>query len=191
MLRIADYLSFGEIEKSHHSLDAALVVQAKQGDPHAFDELVYRHQEAVMNLARRIVADTDAAQDILQEVIIKAYRSLERFRGEASFATWLYRIAINETRAHLRREKRRAHGHEQLAERLQGTGHADVDDGPLMLLLQELPEKHRVTLALFYLQELSLAEIARTMGAPLGTVKAWLSRGRKKLRELALERKLL
>jgi RNA polymerase sigma-70 factor (ECF subfamily) len=112
MLRISDYLSFGEVDKSHQSLDAALIAQAKQGDPHAFDELIYRHQEAVMNLARRIVADTDAAQDILQEVIIKAYRGLERFRGEASFASWLYRIALNETRAHLRREKRRAQGHD-------------------------------------------------------------------------------
>jgi RNA polymerase sigma-70 factor (ECF subfamily) len=60
-----------------------------------------------------------------------------------------------------------------------------------MLLMQELPERHRITLALFYLQELSITEIAQTMAAPVGTVKAWLSRGRKKLRELALERKLL
>jgi RNA polymerase sigma-70 factor (ECF subfamily) len=116
---------------------------------------------------------------------------LERFRGDASFATWLYRIALNESRIYLRREKRRAQGLVQLAERQPCAAPDDLADSELMLLLQELPEKQRMALALFYLQELSLAEIAAAMGAPLGTVKALIFRGRTKLRELALERKLL
>lgn len=187
--QMVDMLWCGEVKPAHRA--AALVAQAKQGDPQAFDELVYRHQQAVLNLARRIVADSDAAQDILQEVIIKAYRGLAHFREDASFATWLYRITINETRAYLRREKRRAHWQAQAYQREHGAGTPAHDEGPLLLLLQELPEKQRITLSLFYLQELSLAEVAAAMGAPVGSVKAWLSLGRQKLRALALERKLL
>ena len=174
--------------------EADLVARARQGDPRAFEALVSRHMRGVLNLAYRIVSDRDAAEDVAQESLINAYRQLPRFRGDAGFATWLYRITVNEARMHLRSAKRRQARTEKLG--LWESPGAETTEiaeegGPLTELLQELPEKQRVALALFYLQELSLQEIADAAGAPTGTVKAWLSRGRTRLRELAEERKLL
>jgi len=174
--------------------DAALVARARGGDRHAFEALVRAHKDGVLNLARRIVGDADAAQDVAQEAFIKAYRELRRFRGRSTFATWLYRIAINEARVYLRSQRRRQAQWEQQTAGQAGHPAANERDRPshlLVELLQEVPEKHRVALALFYLQELSLREVAQAAGASEATVKSWLHRGRERLRELAKERGLV
>jgi len=174
--------------------EGALVARARGGDPRAFEVLVRTHKDSVVNVARRIVGDSDAAQDVAQDAFIKAYRELRRFRGRSSFATWMYGITVNEARMHLRSQRRRQARWEKqaaLEAHPAGAERPDASAEPLLALLQELPEKHRVALSLFYLQELSLAEIAQAAGAPEGTVKAWLSRGREQLRQLARERGLL
>jgi len=172
------------------SPEALLVARAKTGNQPAFEELVHRHKDAVLNLARRIVLDADAAQDVTQEVFINAFCRLRQFRGDASFATWLYSITVNQARAYLRGERRRLARLEKQRESAPTTMRPRDDDGPVMALLRELPEKQRVAIALFHLRELSLADISRVMGVPQGTVKAWLSRGRERLRALAAERGL-
>ena len=176
------------------SEEAGLVARARTGDHRAFEALVRQHKDSVLNLARRMVGDADAAQDVAQEAFIKAYQQLHRFRADARFSTWLYSIAVNEGRVYLRSQRRRQARHERHAEMDRSQPDArepEGESGPLVALLQELPEKHRAAMALFYLQELSLAEIAQAAGAPTGTVKAWLSRGRERLRRLAEERGLL
>jgi RNA polymerase sigma-70 factor (ECF subfamily) len=174
--------------------EADLVARAKQGDPRAFEALVSRYSRSVLNIAYRIASDREAAQDVAQEAFINAFRQLHRYRGDAGFGTWLYRITVNEARMHVRSESRRRARMEKLG-RVE-LAHAVTEDrpdesGPLTELMRELPEKQRVALALFYLDELSLQEIAQAAGAPVGTVKAWLSRGRNNLRQLADERGLL
>ncbi len=82
--------------------DADLVVQAQAGDAAAFTELVHRHEGRVYTLAFKMLHDPAAAEDVLQETFIGALRGLAQFRGEASFATWLYRIAYNATLMKLR-----------------------------------------------------------------------------------------
>ena len=174
--------------------EAALVARARTGDHHAFEILIRRYKDRVLNLARRIVGDADAAQDVAQETFIKAYQKLRRFRGKSRFATWLYRIAVNEARAYLRAQRRRrARWDKQKALEVSKPAHVEPSEraGRLVELLDELPEKQRIALALFYLQELSVSEIAQLVGAPDGTVKAWLSRGRERLRKSARERGLL
>ena len=174
--------------------EVELVARAKTGDHHAFEVLVRQYRNRVLNLAWRIVSDADAAQDVAQDTFVKAYQQLSRFRGKSKFSTWLYRIAINEARGHLRARRRRQVRWEKqgMLESTQPVSAEPAEQGgPIVGLLQELPEKQRVTLALFYLQELSVAEIAQAVRAPTGTVKAWLSRGRQRLRELAQERGLL
>jgi len=174
--------------------EAALVARAREGDRQAFEGLVRRYKDRVLNLARRIVCDADAAQDVAQETFIKAYQQLHRFRGEAQFSTWLYRIAVNEARGHLRAERRRRarwQRHRLLEVARPAASEAVEQAGVLVELMQELPEKQRIALALFYLQELSVNEIAQAAGAPTGTVKSWLSRGRERLRQLAQDRGLL
>ncbi|MFQ6130634.1 MAG: RNA polymerase sigma factor [Armatimonadota bacterium] len=174
--------------------EAALVARAQGGDHRAFEALVRRHSSSVLNLARRMVGDAEGAEDVAQEAFLKAYRQLHRFRGEAAFSTWLYSIAVNEGRVYLRSRRRRQARWEKQRD-LEGAEveHAKPDTGlgPLQELLQELPERQRVAMALFYLEELSLDETARAAGAPTGTVKAWLSRGRERLRRLAKERGVL
>jgi len=174
--------------------EMALVARAKTGDHHAFEALVRQYRNRVLNVVWRIVSDADAAQDVAQETFIKAYQQLARFRGKSTFGTWLYRIAVNEARGHLRaRCRRQARWEKQGALEAAQPMPAEPAEqaGPIVALLQELPEKQRIALALFYLQELSVAEIAQAVRAPTGTVKAWLSRGRQRLRELAQERGLL
>jgi len=174
--------------------EAALVARAREGDRQAFEGLVRRYKDRVLNLARRIVCDADAAQDVAQETFIKAYQQLHRFRGEAQFSTWLYCIAVNEARGHLRAERRRRarwQRHRLLEVARPAASEAVEQAGVLVELMQELPEKQRIALALFYLQELSVNEIAQAAGAPTGTVKSWLSRGRERLRQLAQDRGLL
>ena len=174
--------------------EAALVHRARKGDHHAFEALVRRHKDSVLNVARRIVGDPDASEDVAQETFIKAYQHLHRFRRDAKFSTWLYRIAVNEARTYLRAQRRRRARWEKqrsLDRPRPAPEDPGEEGGPLVALLQEVPDKHRAALALFYLQELSLIEIADALGAPTGTVKAWLSRGRDRLRWLAKERGLL
>ena len=177
------------------SHEAATIERAKKGDHQAFEALVRQYKDSVLNLARRMVGDVDAAEDVAQEAFIRAYQHLRRFRSDAKFSTWLYRIAVNEARARLRRRRsQQAHHWEKQAypDRFQPPPEEPTDaPGVLLSLLQELPEKQRATLALFYLQELSLVETSKALGAPVGTVKAWLSRGRERLRRLAKERGLL
>lgn len=176
------------------SAELDLVARARGGDASAFEALVRRHQSGVVNLAHRIVGDLDAAHDVAQEALLAAYRQLGSFRGSSSFRTWLYSITVNAARGHLRSSLRRQErqnrwGLLNASQPDSGPGPADPG-GPLVQLMRELPEKQRVALALFYLEELSIEEIARAARAPTGTVKAWLSRGRDRLRELAEERGL-
>ncbi len=171
--------------------DAELVSRAQRGDQSALELLVRRHKDTVLTVAYRIVGQRDAAEDVAQEALLRACRQIGRFRCEAAFTTWLYRITVNAAREHLRAERRRQARWERQAVREATPAPLDapdLDDGPLAALLSELPEKHRVALALFYVEELSLQEIAQAAGAPVGTVKAWLSRGREQLRRLAEEK---
>jgi len=179
----------GGAEQTRGQEDLALVARARQGDPRAFEALVAHYQTPLLNMTARMVGDTDAAHDIVQEAFLKVFRRLDSFRGDASFATWLYRIAVNEANSYLRRERRRRQRQERYSARQ--TTATSRDDSELITLMQELPEKQRAALALFYVQELSLNEIARAMDAAVGTVKSWLSRGRQRLRDLARERGLL
>ncbi len=193
-IAFARQISLSRANDTATTTDAVLVARATRGDHSAFETLVRRYQDRVLNLARRIVTDADAAADVTQEAFIKAYQQLHRFRGEARFSTWLYRITVNEARTYLRTQRRRRARWEKYGRREASEPvvmKAAEQAGPLVALLQELPEKQRVALALFYLQELSVAEIAQAAGAPTGTVKARLSRGRERLRRLAHERGLL
>jgi RNA polymerase sigma-70 factor (ECF subfamily) len=177
------------------SPDGALVSRARGGDDRAFEVLVRRHKDSVLNLARSIVSDDDAAQDVTQDTFIKAYQQLHRFRAEAAFSTWLYRIVVNEAKMHLRSRRRRQARWERQRDahvaEAASAGRSAAGPEAITALMRELPEHQRVALALFYLKELSVEEIARTVGSPVGTVKARLSRGRERLRTLAKERGLV
>lgn len=172
--------------------DQALVEKAQQGDKKAFNLLVVRYQNRVAGLLTRYVARDDIP-DIVQETFIKAYRSLESFRGESAFYTWLYRIAVNTAKNHLTALGRRPPKEDILAEDAEsydiGTHLRDADTPENLVLSQELkkvvfdtiealPDELKTAITLREIDGLSYEEIAEVMQCPVGTVRSRIFRAR-------------
>ncbi len=168
--------------------ESALIEACRRGEREAFDRLVVRYQRDIYRLCYRYVNDHEDANDLAQEVFLKAWRAIGRFRGESRFSTWLYRIAVN---ACLNHRALRRPATEELKDSL-----ADPGRGPLSAALSEdesrrvrqavarLPEKQRATLILKVYQELSHEEVAAVLGNSVGTVKSNLFHALANLRRL-------
>ena len=168
------------------------------GDPELFGLLVDRHRAAVMRLALAVLGPRHAAdaEDVAQEVFVRAWRGLPAFRGESAFATWLHRIAWNLARDHRRGAARRpvaVAGEERAeastageppSERLVRAARARIVRG----CVEELPGPYRVALHLHYWLEAPVEEIAALLDVPSGTVKSYLSRGRVRVDRLLRRR---
>ena len=172
--------------------DDALITAFQGGDHDVYRFLVERHQERIRNLLFSIFHDRDFIDDLAQEVFIKAYQALPHFRFEASFYTWLYRIAVNKSRDELRKKKiRRFFSFQTLDEGIEkelnvrlSVPPEDRDTQELVALgLKSLPEKFRTAVVLKDIDGLSYEEIAEVMQCELGTVKSRISRARSMLRK--------
>lgn len=180
--------------------DFELVVAARSGDTTSFGQLLQRHAPRLLRLARQLVG-ADAAEDVVQEAMIDAYRGLAGFRGDAAVATWLYRITLNRCLAERRRRKPETVEAEpiDLLRRWQDPDYS-VDPAlvaarrsrveTLRAVLDRLPENYRIALVLHDSQGLSARELAEAMGVPLGTAKSYIRRGRMALVSLLGERDL-
>ena len=185
-------ISKSSVEDVRAMNDEALITAFQQGDHDVYRFLVERYQERIRNVLFSIFHDRDFIDDLAQEVFIKAYQALPRFRFEASFYTWLYRIAVNKSRDELRKKKvRRFFSFQTLDE---GVGQeiqtrlsvppVERDTQELVnLALQTLPEKFRTAVVLKDIDGLSYEEIAEVMQCELGTVKSRISRARSMLRK--------
>ncbi len=149
-----------------------------------------------MTLAVRLLHEHREAEEAVQDAFLKAYRSLDQFRGEAAFGTWFYRILYNICLSRLRRSAPPTvdiddAGAEALADDDPAVdevvGRADMHE-LLADALERLPEHFRTALTLFYVQEMRYEEIAATMDVPLGSVKTYLFRGKQHLRRLLQQR---
>lgn len=187
--------------------EKSLIERCKQGDPSAFNELIQRYEKQVFNLAYRLTGNYDDANDVASDTFVRIYNSIGKFRGDAAFSTWLYRIVTN---VYLDTRKRRlAHPHSSLEEYLEledGSLTRQIEDplpGPqhnveereryeiLQAAISELPEFQRIIIVLYHIQELPYEDIAEILDMPLGTVKSRLNRARRALREkLASQREL-
>jgi RNA polymerase sigma factor (sigma-70 family) len=153
-------------------------------DQHAFGELVRRHQSSVRGLLRQLTrTDIALADDLAQEAFLRAYKNIRRFRGEAKFSTWLYRIAYNCFREEARRRKElvgidEAHWESELDPQTADPGLRH----DLMHALSLLPLPERTAVLLCCQNGLSHEEAARVLDIPLGTVKTNVLRGREKLK---------
>jgi RNA polymerase sigma-70 factor (ECF subfamily) len=161
--------------------DGPLVKKAQRGDKRAFGRLVERHQAKLFTLAARTLGSEADAADAVQEAFLRAWLALPRFRSDALFSTWLYRIALNA--AHDQRARRRAEPAEEAPER------PDPRDpfltaelsGALQQALDGLDEDFRLAVVLYDVLGASQAEIAELTGVPEGTVKSRIYRGRAEL----------
>jgi RNA polymerase sigma-70 factor (ECF subfamily) len=166
--------------------EQALIRRSKAGDRAAFGELVSRYQVPVYRVVRGVLADQVECEDVAQEVFLKAYANLSKFRGESGFFTWLYRIAVNEA---LRARKRRGFTPAEAAPELEAPPAPDPEEGGPSLhtverLLRKLSDEFRSIVVLRDIEGLSYQEIAESLDIPLGTVESRLFRARQELRGL-------
>ena len=169
--------------------DETLVTRASSGnDNAAFAELVRRHQGKVRGLLLRLTANPTLADDLAQEVFLRAYRGLVGFEGRSRFSTWLYRIAYNVFLNHRTRTRELAclpDNYESHAAAPEGDLSPQRYDlrRDLAAAVTRLPERYRAVGTLYYLQDVSYPEIAEVLDLPLGTVKTHLHRAKKLLRD--------
>ena len=173
--------------------DRALVDAAVAGSREAFDELIRRHQAAMLTLARVLTAGRGDAEDLAQEIFVRAWKSLRQFRGESAFRTWLHRVAINVVRTSQSRQGRLRRlfvspGREEDApEPASGEEPVDTTLARRQVIdraLASLPDDLRVAVTLRDLQGLDYKEIAEMLDLPMGTVESRIFRARQKLKPL-------
>jgi RNA polymerase sigma-70 factor, ECF subfamily len=168
--------------------DKRLALRAARGDVGAFSALVREHSGLVYRVSLRVLGARDA-QDASQEVWIRVWRNISKFRGDSAFTTWLYRITMNTClsarQKEIRREERRHAGEMPFLAEPSG-GEADPEASALgserraelEAALEHIRPDHRAALVLRHMEGLSYAEIAEVLDVPDGTAKGWVSRGR-------------
>jgi len=177
--------------------DLMLVERTLAGDQAAFELLVIKYQRRIERLIGRMVRDVDLVEDIAQETFIRAYRALPKFRGDAQFYTWLYRIAVNTAKMFLLELKRDPTVSQSTLERsneddetFQPKSEPSTDESPESVLaakeigqavnaaLDALPQDLRQAITLREMDGLSYEDIAEVMGCPIGTVRSRIFRAR-------------
>ena len=176
--------------------DLDLVQRVKNGDKEAFNLLVLKYQRKVGRLVRRLVSNSDEADDVVQDAFIKAYRALPQFRGDSAFYTWLYRIAVNTAKNHLVSRGKRPIS---LSELTSNEGDDESFEVPVVTIdnntpeaelmsrqiaeavnraVSALPEELQTALSLREIDGLGYEEIAEAMNCPIGTVRSRIFRAR-------------
>ena len=169
-----------------------LLKKAQQGDADAFEQLVAPYEQKIYALCLRLLAHREDAQDAAQETMLRLYRALVSYRGEAQLGTFIYRVTANTCMDALRRRNVRAC---ESLEALDDVGVVPVDDSPgpeetilraeenerLSRAIDALSDEMRLPLVLREIQALSYEEVAQTLGLEMGTVKSRIHRAREKL----------
>jgi RNA polymerase sigma-70 factor (ECF subfamily) len=189
--------SSADVDDCTHSTpdaDSALIARAAAGDRAAFEELYARHNAPLFRTALALTRDRGAAEELLQEAFLKAYRHIGRVTlGDgASLRPWLHRIIINLAYDWTARQRTAAGSLERIMERLSPApckspeGHTEQRETERLVTeaIEQLPFKQRVVIVLFYLHDMDLQEIAATINVPPGTVKSRLYYGRARLRAM-------
>ncbi len=184
------------------SAETQFIEKLKQGDAQAFDTFVQRYTSDIYGLLYRITEDAEEAADLTQETFIKAFKAIKKFRGDAELKTWLFRIAVNQSKNRFRWWKRRkrektvsldapvGNSETPLSETIQ-TNFANPEENTLQnerekflkKALQELPDIFREAVVLCDIEGLSYEEISTVLEINIGTVKSRIARGREELRK--------
>ena len=182
--------------KTNKEIDLALVRRAKKGDYRAFDLLVLKYQSRVIATAYKYVKEKQLAEDIAQEAFIKSYKSLDSFREESSFYTWVYRIAVNTAKNYIVSSKRReeiimtdlSEDNNYYPEKPDIDSPQDILNASelrdlIFATLSSLGEETRTALSLREFDGLSYEQIAEISNCPVGTVRSRIFRGREMIEE--------
>ncbi len=182
--------------KTNKEIDLALVRRAKKGDYRAFDLLVLKYQSRVISTVFKYVKEKHLAEDIAQEAFIKSYKSLDSFREESSFYTWVYRIAVNTAKNYIVSSKRReeiimtdfSEDNTYYPEKLDVDSPQDILNASelrdlIFETLSSLGEETRTALSLREFDGFSYEQIAEIVNCPVGTVRSRIFRGREMIEE--------
>ncbi len=187
---------------SEETPDAELVLEAQRGDVHAFDQLVERYHGKIYGLTYNMTSNREDAEDLTQDIFVKAFEALPRFRGKSSFYTWLYRIAVNKTiNYRKKRNRKRALSLDSFDQEIKtdevysdlttkGSPLRNMSLSELQIklneALQNLSEKHRTVVVMHDMQGIPHEQIAKVVGASVGTVRSRLFYARRQMQaELA------
>ena len=182
--------------------DALLVQQAKDGDMAAFERLIIQYEKMVYNIALKMMSNQEDAKDVSQDVFIKLFRNLDKFKGDSSFSTWTYRIAVNTCIDELRKRKKKmtvsidmeTEGEDSKIKR-ELTDNAPTPEESYLekegtekirAAMEQLSNDHKMMITLRDFQGLSYTEIAEITELSLGTVKSRIARARLQLKNLLL-----
>ena len=176
--------------------DGWLIVRLREGDLESLGELYERYNRLVFRTALAIIRDERAAEDILQETFLRVYTYADRIDETMPLGPWLYRVTVNLAYSWTNRFKRWWHSLQDTLDRLAQSGQCQPEavaeehewQQVLRRAIDALSPRHRVVIILYYLEGLSLKEIAQVMGVPEGTVKSRLHYARESLRKAMLER---
>lgn len=193
----------GEKEKC----DKQLIKEAKSGSVEAFEELIKQCQKKVFNIAYKMTGSYDDANELAQEAFIRAYKSINKFKGDSLFSTWIYRITTNVCLDELRKRKNQKvisinedikYNDEELKPQIK-----DESPGPEKIYerkefkslvkecIESLPPDYKTVIVLRDIEGFSYEEIAKIINCPEGTVKSRINRARKALREIFKNKKEL
>jgi RNA polymerase sigma-70 factor (ECF subfamily) len=186
--------------------EGLLIRKLRERDEKAFREIVERYGDTVYNLTYRMLGNREEAEDVSQEVFITVFKSIESFRGDSKFSTWLYRIAVNHCKNRIkylsRRHDRDQSEYDEEVMRDQAAGAAtapapvprpdkQLEGVELEQIMQRciagLDEEHRLVIVLRDVEDLSYEEICAITNLPVGTVKSRLHRARLALKKMMLE----
>jgi RNA polymerase sigma factor (sigma-70 family) len=178
--------------------DEVLIRNALNGEQEAYQELLNRYQKTVFHIVVKIIRNSDDAQDLVQETFMRAFNTLESYRSEFRFSTWLCKIAANCSIDYLRKKKIKAYSMDKPFETKNGTVEVELEDkgaNPEETLLRKqqmisieeaiesLPPKYKQVIVYRHHDDKSYEEIARIMNIPIGTVKARIFRARELLKK--------
>ncbi len=183
-----------------NDLEQKLLKNAQKGDIEAFEKLIEKHQKMVYNIAFRMMGNREDAYDMSQEVFIRVFNAIGRFKGNAAFSTWIYRITKNVCLdEHRKRKNKNTLSIDKELEGEQGSIQRQLrDDSPspeeifekkamkktIQEAINNLPDQHKIVIILRDIKGFSYQEIAKIIECPEGTVKSRINRARKALKDI-------
>lgn len=177
-----------------------LLRKAQDGDVESFEQLIKEHQQFIYNIALKYMKDPDDAKDIAQEALIKIYKSIENFKMNSKFSTWIYTIVVNTCKDELRSQKKDfvsmndSDENNELINNIEDDAYEPLHTYERKELIKkvrasidQLPTKYKEIVTLCDLGQMSYKEISEILDIPLGTVRSRIARGRKLLKSILIK----